>query len=257
MCFTLRHDLPPGLSEWLLEAEHVGDQYRQYLSCRLSGLSISFVALSEETLLTRERLVEVDVGDVHETRGTVAALPTDDLMTGTTESGRCFTARSRVACKGLGKGYSRQDQRCDNKTQVRCAYSIPRFFLLSTVTFSVRLHMTHSKVRVSPADPDVTSESVIGPWHFGHGGRSSTVKLGRERAFCDMVSLNGREAQNSQSPDRSQARAAMDTKRRTGNTFRPGTSTIPTRRGNIEALFVVSGTGPPTTQPVACLRDRW
>jgi len=49
------------------------------------------------------------------------------------------------------------------------------------------LHMTHSKVRVSPADPDVTSESVIGPWQFGHGGRSITVKLGRERAFCDMV----------------------------------------------------------------------
>jgi len=45
--------------------------------------------------------------------------------------------------------------------------------------------MTHSKVHVSPADPDVTSEWVIGPWHFGQGGRSSTVKLGsRARAFC-------------------------------------------------------------------------
>ena len=113
------------------------------------------------------------------------ACPADDLMTGTTESGRCFTARSRVACKGLGKGYNRQDQRCDDK-QARCANPIPHL-LVPTVTFSVRLHMTHSKVRVSPADPDVTSESVIGPWHFGHGGRSSTVKSERERAFCDMV----------------------------------------------------------------------
>jgi hypothetical protein len=116
----------------------------------------------------------------------LAALPTDDLMTGTTESGRCFTARSRVACKGLGKGYNRQDQRCDDK-EARCANPIPHL-LVSTVTFSVRLQMTHSKVHMSPADPDVTSESVIGPWHFGQGGRSSTVKLGsRERAFCDMV----------------------------------------------------------------------
>src|SRR6478736_742418 len=78
-------------------------------------------------------------------------------MTGTTESGRCFTARSRVACKGLGKGCNRQDQRCDDK-QARCANPIPHL-LVPTVTFSVRLHMTHSKVRVSPADPDVTSET--------------------------------------------------------------------------------------------------
>ena len=32
----------------------------------------------------------------------------------------------------------------------------------------------------------------------------------------------------------------MDTKRRTGNTFRPGTRLFPNRRGNIKALFVAS-----------------
>ena len=74
--------------------------------------------------------------------------PPDDLITGTTESGRCFTARSRVACKKLGKGYNRQDQRYDDK-KVRCANPIPHL-LVSTVTFSVRLHMTQSKVHVSP-----------------------------------------------------------------------------------------------------------
>ena len=80
-----------------------------------------------------------------------------------------------ASSKGLGKGYDRQDQRCDDK-EARCANPIPHL-LVSTVTFSVRLHMTHSKVHVSP-----------GPWHFGQGGRSSTVKLGsRARALCDMV----------------------------------------------------------------------
>ena len=43
---------------------------------------------------------------------------------------------------------------------------------VSTVTFSVQLHKLHSKVRMStPSFPDTKPVNVIGPWHFGHGGR--------------------------------------------------------------------------------------
>ena len=57
---------------------------------------------------------------------------------------------------------------------------------ISTVTFSVQLHKLHSKVRTSgPSDPDTTPVSIIGPWHFGHGGRSISVER-RSARVCGM-----------------------------------------------------------------------
>jgi len=44
------------------------------------------------------------------------------------------------------------------------------------VTFSLQLHRLHSKVRMStPSFPETTPVSVIGPWHFEHGGRSISM----------------------------------------------------------------------------------
>src|SRR6202161_329915 len=67
--------------------------------------------------------------------------------------------------------------------------ALGRGHFISTVTFSVQLHKLHSKVRTSgPSGPATTPLSVIGPWHFGHGGRSTStgpVSPGR----CDMVLL--------------------------------------------------------------------
>jgi hypothetical protein len=59
-------------------------------------------------------------------------------------------------------------------------------YFISTVTFSVQLHKLHSKVRTSgPFGPETTPVSIIGPWHFGHGGRS--ISMGGELARgCGM-----------------------------------------------------------------------
>jgi hypothetical protein len=44
---------------------------------------------------------------------------------------------------------------------------------VSTVIFSLQLHKLHSKARTSrPSGPDTKPVNIIGPWHFGHGGRS-------------------------------------------------------------------------------------
>jgi hypothetical protein len=58
---------------------------------------------------------------------------------------------------------------------------------ISTVTFSVQLHKLHSKVRTSGSSgPDTTPVSIIGPWHFGHGGRSISVerRSAKGRGMC-------------------------------------------------------------------------
>jgi hypothetical protein len=61
-----------------------------------------------------------------------------------------------------------------------------RAHFISTVTVSVQLHKLHSKVRTSgPSSPDTTPVSIIGPWHFGHGGRSISAGL-RSARGCGM-----------------------------------------------------------------------
>jgi hypothetical protein len=58
---------------------------------------------------------------------------------------------------------------------------------ISTVTFLVQLHKLHSKVRTSgTSGPDTTPVSIIGPWHFGHGGRSISMKPRSELRDCGM-----------------------------------------------------------------------
>jgi hypothetical protein len=52
---------------------------------------------------------------------------------------------------------------------------------------SVQLHRLHSKVRMSgPSGLDTTAVRVIGPWHFGHGGRSISMKPGSAMRDCGM-----------------------------------------------------------------------
>ena len=49
-----------------------------------------------------------------------------------------------------------------------------------------QLHRLHSKVRTSgPSDVETTPLSIIGPWHFGHGDRSISMRLGSMRD-CGM-----------------------------------------------------------------------
>jgi hypothetical protein len=61
---------------------------------------------------------------------------------------------------------------------------------ISTVTFSVLLHKLHSKVRTSgPFGPDTTPVSIIGPWHFGHGGRSISMEPRSALRNCGMCCL--------------------------------------------------------------------
>jgi hypothetical protein len=61
------------------------------------------------------------------------------------------------------------------------------FQCISAVTFSVQLHRLHSKVRTSgPSDVETTPVSIIGPWHFGHGGRSISMRLGSAMRDCGM-----------------------------------------------------------------------
>jgi hypothetical protein len=57
---------------------------------------------------------------------------------------------------------------------------------VSTGTFSVQLHKAHSKVRMStPSGPDTKPTNIIGPWHFGHGGRSISMKSAmRDCGIC-------------------------------------------------------------------------
>jgi hypothetical protein len=58
---------------------------------------------------------------------------------------------------------------------------------ISTVTFSVLLHKLHSKVRTSGTPgPDTTPVSIIGPWHFGHGGRSISTRRRSAMRDCGM-----------------------------------------------------------------------
>jgi|ERR1700687_1431200 len=58
---------------------------------------------------------------------------------------------------------------------------------VSTVIFSVQLHKLHSKVRTSkPFGPDTIPVNVIGPWHFGHGGRSISVRPGSSMRDCGI-----------------------------------------------------------------------
>jgi hypothetical protein len=61
-------------------------------------------------------------------------------------------------------------------------------YFVFTVTFSAQLHKAHSKVRVStPSGPDTKPANVIGPWHFGHGGRSISMRSGSAMRDCGMV----------------------------------------------------------------------
>jgi hypothetical protein len=61
-------------------------------------------------------------------------------------------------------------------------------YFVFTVTFSAQLHKAHSKVRVStPSGPDTKTANVIGPWHFGHGGRSISMRSGSAMRDCGMV----------------------------------------------------------------------
>jgi hypothetical protein len=73
---------------------------------------------------------------------------------------------------------------------------------VSTVTFSVQLHKLHSKVRTSrPPGPNTIPVNVIGPWHFGHGGRSISLRPGSAKRDCGMFArLRSAGARNSQSP---------------------------------------------------------
>jgi hypothetical protein len=68
---------------------------------------------------------------------------------------------------------------------------------ISTVTFSVQLHKLHSKVRTSgPSGPDTTPVSIIGPWHFGHGGRSISTgrRSTRDCGICYSPKESGESA---------------------------------------------------------------
>src|SRR3984893_18518633 len=63
----------------------------------------------------------------------------------------------------------------------------PAHYFVSTATFSVQLHKVHSKVRMSkPSDPDTIPVKIIGPWHFGHGGRSISERPGSAISACGM-----------------------------------------------------------------------
>jgi hypothetical protein len=69
---------------------------------------------------------------------------------------------------------------------------------ISTVTFSVQLHKLHSKVRTSGlSGSDTTPVSIIGPWHFGHGGRSISMRRRSARGsgmFCSPKIRRERDA---------------------------------------------------------------
>ena len=60
-------------------------------------------------------------------------------------------------------------------------------YFVFTVIFSAQLHKAHSKVRVStPSGPDTKPVNVIGPWHFGHGGRAISIRSGLATRDCGM-----------------------------------------------------------------------
>jgi hypothetical protein len=64
---------------------------------------------------------------------------------------------------------------------------------VSTMTFSLPLHKLHSKVRTSrPSGADTKPVNIIGPWHFGHGGRSILMRPGSARRDCGMGILSPR-----------------------------------------------------------------
>jgi hypothetical protein len=64
---------------------------------------------------------------------------------------------------------------------------------VSTVTFSLQLHKLHSKVRTSrPSGPDTKPANIIGPWHFGHGGRSILMRPGSAMRDSGMGILSPR-----------------------------------------------------------------
>jgi hypothetical protein len=59
---------------------------------------------------------------------------------------------------------------------------------VATVTFSVLRHKLHSKLRPKrPPDPSTAPTKVIGPWHFGHGGRSISMRLDSGMVDCDIM----------------------------------------------------------------------
>jgi len=53
--------------------------------------------------------------------------------------------------------------------------------------FSMPLHRVHSKVRTAPPScPHTKPVNVIGPWHFGHGGRSIPTRPRSVMRDCGM-----------------------------------------------------------------------
>src|ERR1700686_1497372 len=63
-------------------------------------------------------------------------------------------------------------------------------YFVSTVTFSVKLHKLHSKVRTSrPSGPETIPVNIIGigPWYLGHGARLISMRPGsaiRDLGMC-------------------------------------------------------------------------
>jgi hypothetical protein len=90
---------------------------------------------------------------------------------------RSYTAQVYIRPAAIVVSYRQGQRRCQ----------IGRAHFISTMTFSVQLHKLHSKVRTSGTpSPDTTPVSIIGPWHFGHGGRSISMEPRSALRNCGM-----------------------------------------------------------------------